>query len=318
MRRQALRFVPPMQATLVTVLPDGDGWRYEVKFDGYRVIALKDGDRVQLRSRNDKDMTAAYPDVVRAMARLAPSSAIVDGEVVAVDERGRPSFQALQHRAAHPRHHIRCYVFDLLHVDGEDLLRQPLDERRARLATVIEGSGLRLSPSLPGSAADITAAVGGLGLEGIVAKRGDSRYEPGMRSDAWRKFKLERQQEFVVGGFRANGRTVDALVVGVYAGRELRFAAKVRAGLTPRLRAMLFDRLQPLASPRCPFADLPSGHAVRWGGGITSEQMAEMTWTRPRLVVQVRFVEWTAEGHLRHSAFVGIREDKAPAAVVRE
>ena len=101
-----------MQATLVTALPDGDDWRYEVKFDGYRVIAIKDGDRVQLRSRNDKDMTATYPGVARAVARLDTESAIIDGEVVAVDDAGRPSFQALQHHAAHPRHHIVCYAFD--------------------------------------------------------------------------------------------------------------------------------------------------------------------------------------------------------------
>jgi DNA ligase D-like protein (predicted ligase) len=313
-----LRFIPPMHATSVTTLPEGDDWRYEVKFDGYRVIAIKDGDRVRLRSRNDKDMTATYPGVAKGVGRIKAQSAIVDGEVVAVDDAGRPSFQALQHRAAHPRHHIVCYTFDLLHLDGADLLRRPLDERREQLPRMVEGSGLLLSATLPGTAAEIVAAVGRLGLEGIVAKRADSRYEPGVRSDAWRKFKLERQQEFVVGGFRPNGRSVDSLLVGYYSGKELRFAAKVRAGLTPHLRASLFDELQSLVTVRCPFADLPSSRAAHWGGGVTAEQMAEITWTKPRLVVQVRFVEWTGEGHLRHSAFVGVRDDKPPTDVVRE
>ena len=307
-----------MHASSVTTLPEGDEWRYEVKFDGYRVIAIKDGDRVRLHSRNDKDMTAAYAGVSQAIGRLAARTVILDGEVVAVDAAGRPSFQALQHRAAHPRHHIVCYVFDLLHLDGAELLRRPLDERRAPLTPLLGRSGLLLSQFLPGTAAEIVAAVGRLGLEGIVAKRGDSRYEPGVRSDAWRKFKLDAQQEFVVGGFRPNGRSVDSLVVGYYAGRELRFAAKVRAGLTPHLRAMLFDRLKSMTTARCPFADLPSSRAAHWGGGVTAEQMADMTWTKPQLVVQVRFVEWTAEGHLRHAAFVGIRDDKPPEEVVRE
>jgi bifunctional non-homologous end joining protein LigD len=237
---------------------------------------------------------------------------------VAVDGQGRPSFQALQHRGGHPGHQIVCYAFDLLHLDGEDLIRHRLAERRAHLPRVVEGSGLLLSASLPGSVADIVAAVRRLGLEGIVAKRADSRYEPGVRSDAWQKFRLDRQQEFVVGGFRPSGRRVDSLVVGYYAGRSLRFAAKVRAGLTPHMRTLLFDRLQTLAASRCPFADLPSSGGMHWGGGITAEQMSEMTWTKPSVVVQVRFVEWTADSHLRHASFLGIRDDKPAREVVRE
>ena len=311
-------FIAPMAAQNVTELPEGPGWEYEVKFDGYRAILLKDGERVEIRSRNNKDLTRTYPSVHAAGRKLNARSAILDGEVVALDSSGRPSFQALQHRTAHPRHAIVYYAFDLLHLDGADFTSLPLAARRPNLPAVIKGSGILLSETLNGSAADVIHAVRTLGLEGIVAKRTDARYLPGERSSSWLKLKLERQQEFVIGGYRPGPHGVDALLVGYHEGTPLRFAGKVRAGLKPHLRREVHARLEPLHTDRCPFIDLPSSKTTHWGGGVTAEQMREMQWVTAALVAQIRFVEWTADGHLRHAAYLGLRRDKKARAVRRE
>lgn len=152
----------------------------------------------------------------------------------------------------------------------------------------------------------------------MIAKRRGSAYQPGKRSDDWLKLKLENQQEFVISGFRPHGRSsVDALVVGYYEGKRLKFAGKIRAGFTPHIRGQLRRDLEPLRAERCPFADLPTGRS-RWGGGILAEDMREFVWTRPELVAQIRFVQWTAEGRLRHAAFLGLRSDKTASSVHRE
>ena len=307
-----------MAAQLVDRLPEGPAWLYELKFDGYRALLLKNAGAVQLRSRNDKDLGPMYPGILTAGRALRAERTILDGEVVALDPEGRPSFQALQHRSAYPDHTIVFYAFDVLALDGRDLTAAPLDERRARLPVIVGTSGVLLSEELPGTLPDIIEAVRALGLEGIVAKRRDSRYIPGERSDAWRKLKLDRQQEFVVGGYRPGPHGVDALLVGVYEGKVLRFAGKVRAGFTPRLRREVFSRVGVLHAEGCPFADLPHLNASRWGGGVTAGQMQEMQWLKPSLVAQIRFVEWTGEGHLRHAAFVALRTDKPARDVRRE
>lgn len=307
-----------MAAQLVTELPQGNDWLYEVKFDGYRALLIKNGSDVQIRSRNDNDLTRTYPGISAAARNLRGVTTVVDGEIVAVNAHGQPSFQALQHRGAHPGHVAVFYAFDLLHLDGEELTRLPLEHRRARLPAVVKDSGILLSESLSGTVAQITDAVRGLGLEGIVAKRKNSRYDAGLRPGTWVKLKLDRQQEFVVGGYRPGDNGVDALLVGYHEGRTLRFAGKVRAGFTPHLRREIGAHLQRQHAARCPFVDLPNAKASRWGGGVTAEQMKEMQWLKPAIVVQVRFVEWTTDGHLRHAAFVGLRTDKIAAAVRRE
>ena len=307
-----------MAAELVQELPEGDDWLYEVKWDGYRALLIKDGARLQIRSRNNNDLTAAYPTVRDAARRLHADRAVIDGELVAIGPDGLPSFQALQHRSARDTHTIAFYAFDLLHLDGEDLTARPLSERKALLEPVIAGTGLLLSAPLPGSAAQVIAAVRQIGLEGVVAKRRSSRYHAGIRAHAWRKLKLELQQEFVIGGYRPGSHGVDALLIGYYEGTALKFAAKVRAGFTPHLRREVVEQLKPLHSPRCPFADLPTPTPMRWGGGVTAAQMAEMRWVRPSLAAQVRFVEWTDDGHLRHAAFIGLRRDKEVRSIRRE
>jgi bifunctional non-homologous end joining protein LigD len=307
-----------MTARVVHALPEGDQWIYEVKFDGYRALLMKHGEQVRLRSRNDKDLTRAYPSIGAAALRLNADSVVLDGEVVAVDARGHPSFQALQHRAAHPGYAVVFYAFDVIHLDGRDLTRLPLGDRKALLPGIIEGSSILLSHALPGTAAQVIDAVQRLGLEGVVAKRKDSIYHAGLRTDAWRKLKLDKQQEFVIGGYRPGAHGVDALLVGLYDGDELKFAGKVRAGFTPHVRREVVGALKPLHVGRCPFGDLPNSKTSHWGGGVTAEQMAEMQWVKPKLVAQIRFVEWTADQHLRHAAFLGLRDDKRPKDVRRE
>jgi bifunctional non-homologous end joining protein LigD len=311
-------FITPMAARVVDKLPDGDDWIYELKFDGYRALLVKDGKRIQIRSRNDKELTRMYPRVAAQAERLDADLAIVDGEIVAIDQHGRPSFQALQHRSSHPGHQTVFYAFDVLHLNGIDLTGEPLLKRRARLPAMLGDSGLLLSRELPGTAAEIVEAVRGLGLEGVIAKRKNSVYQAGERTDDWQKLKLERQQEFVIGGYRPGPNGIDALLIGYYERKELWFAGKVRAGLVPYLRRELLKKLQPLAVDLCPFANLPSAGSSRWGGGVTAEEMHEMRWVKPKLVAQIRFVEWTAGDRLRHAAFLGLRTDKAAKDVRRE
>jgi bifunctional non-homologous end joining protein LigD len=305
-----------MTARVVTALPEGPEWIYEVKLDGYRALLLKHEGKVRIRSRREKPLS--YPEVEAAAERLNANSVVLDGEIVAVDRHGRPSFQALQHRGAHPQHAIVFYAFDVLHLDGEDLTRLPLVARRRHLPAIVKGSGVLISQELPGTAQQVLAAVRQIGLEGVIAKRKDSRYEAAMRSGAWVKLKLDKQQEFVVGGYRPGTHGVDALLVGYYEGKALKFAGKVRAGFTPHVRRDVFAQLKPAHQASCPFSDLPNSRPSRWGAGVTAEEMDEMQWLQPRLVAQIRFVEWTAEGHLRHAAFLGLRSDKAARDVRRE
>jgi DNA ligase D-like protein (predicted ligase) len=309
-------FVAPMTARVVQALPEGPEWLYEVKLDGYRALLLKEGEHVRIRSRNEK--TLRYPEIDTAARRLNADSVALDGEIVAIGQDGCPSFQALQHRKAHPKHVVVFYAFDVLHLNGTNLTRSPLTERRRHLSNIAKDSGIFISQELPGTADQVIAAVQRLGLEGVIAKRRDSRYEAGQRSGAWVKLKLDKQQEFVAGGYRPGTHGVDALIVGYYEGGRLRYAGKVRAGFTPHVRREVFEALKPLHTAKCPFVDLPSSKTSHWGAGITADEMREMQWVKPKLVAQIRFVEWTAEGHLRHAAFLGFRSDKPARHVTRE
>jgi bifunctional non-homologous end joining protein LigD len=307
-----------MLALAGAALPVGPAWSYEVKWDGYRAVIEKHGSRIAIYSRRSADLTKTYPSVAAAARTIRAADAVLDGEIVALDADGRPSFQALQHRSLAERFSIAYYAFDIVERDGTDLKREPLEVRRRHLRDVVRGSGILLSEPLPGTPEQIVDTVRGFGLEGVVAKRLDSAYEAGRRSGAWTKVKFARRQEFVIGGFRPNGSRVDALVVGYYDRRTLLAAGKVRAGLTPILRRQLFEALAPLATASCPFANLPTSKKSHWGEGITAEDMATFTWVKPRLVADVEFTEWTTGGSLRHAAFVGVRSDKRAREVRRE
>ena len=309
-----------MAAQPVKALPEGGEWLYELKLDGYRALLLKNGSDIRILSRNEKDLTPMYPGIAAAGLRLGAKQAVVDGEIVALAEDGRPSFQALQHRGSHPRHLIVFYGFDLLHLNGRNLMNEPLHARRAQLPELIgKSAAIRVSLDLPGRAAEVVRALRAAGIEGVIAKRRDSTYQPGERSGDWVKLKLEQQQELVIGGYRPQGSAgLDALLVGYYQGQKLQFVGKVRAGFTPHIRRDVLAKLRPLAVTACPFANLPDASTGHWGGGISAEQMSEMRWTRPELVAQIRFTEWTADNRLRHAAFLGLRFDKAAREVRRE
>ena len=306
-----------MMAVSAATLPDGADWSYEVKWDGYRAQAIKQGSLVSLVSRNLKNITRQFPGVARAAAALAAPAVVLDGEIVAIDFEGRPSFQALHHATTEGLS-IVYYAFDLLHLNGRDLTRMPLDERRVALRDVVNGSDVMLSEPLPGTAAQIADAVRGLGLEGVVAKRRRSTYTAGRRSDAWVKVRFAQRQELVIGGFKPTATTFDSLVVGYYDGPRLMCAGKVRSGFTPHLRAAVFERIRNLEVSRCPFANLPSTRTGHWGDGITADEMNALRWVRPTQVAEVSFAEWTRDGSLRHASFVALRDDKAAKDVRRE
>jgi bifunctional non-homologous end joining protein LigD len=277
---------------------------------------MKHGDAVRLISRNKKNLGKDFPEVVDALSTVRADTALLDGEVVALDEQGRPSFQSLQHRRSSPAT-IVYYAFDLLSLEGEDWRSRPLAERKAKLAELVAGSDVKLSVSFEGPADRIVAEVKKLGLEGVIAKRRDAVYESGERNGAWVKLKLSPEQELVIGGYK-RGSPLESLVVGYYEGDKLLCAGKVRQGLDPRNRRELAELLRPLKTSDCPFANLPALKKDRWGGGITAGQMKEIQWVEPRMVAQVSFVEWTRGGNLRHATFKGVRHDKAPVKVVRE
>jgi len=313
----ALSAVPPMMATAARALPTGPDWSYEVKWDGYRAQAVKRGNSVSLASRNLKNISKQFPAVVRAVAGLPVKDAVLDGEIVALDDQGRPSFQALHHAELRGVS-IVYYAFDLLHVNGRDFAREPLDVRRDALRKVVGESAVLLSDALPGTPQQIINAVRDLGLEGVVAKRRKSLYLAGRRSDSWVKVRFARHQELVIGGYKGLGDTFDSILVGYYDGKKLMAAGKVRAGFTPHLRAQLAAALEPLVSARCPFANLPSARSSHWGEGITAAEMLELTWVKPKLVAEISFTEWTRDGSLRHAAFIALRDDKRAADVHRD
>jgi bifunctional non-homologous end joining protein LigD len=306
-----------MMAVPAGALPSGPDWTYEVKWDGYRAQIVKNGATVSLASRNLKNITTQFPGIAHAAARLAVRTALLDGEIVALDAKGRPSFQALHHWAT-SGFTLVYYAFDLLHCNGRDLLDLPLEDRRTALGDVVAGSGLLLSEPLPGRPKQIEAAVRRLQLEGVVAKLRRSRYEPGRRSDAWLKVRFARHQEFVIGGYKPTTASFDSLLVGYYEGRRLICAGKVRNGFTPHLRAAVFDRLKRIAVAACPFANLPTTKSGHWGEGITADEMHALRWVRPCLVAEIAFVEWTRDGSLRHATFLTLRDDKNAKDVHRD
>ena len=318
-RNSRAGFIEPMLLLRTEQLPEGPEWLIELKLDGYRALAIKSGGKVQLRSRNDNDFNSKYPRIVKALAPL-PDETVIDGEVVALDEHGRPSFNTLQNQgsAGVPLH---FFIFDLLILQGQDVMAEPLVKRRELIEKHVLpklGDPIRYSPILEASLADLIRSVKAQGLEGLVAKRRDSRYEPGLRSGAWQKMRVNRGQEFVIAGYTPSLKNFDALVIGYYEGAKLIYAARTRNGFTPASRAELFRKIKPLAIRECPFGNLPEKKAGRWGAGLTAAKMLECRWLRPQLVGQFEFVEWTSDGHLRHSKFMGLREDKKAKDVERE
>ena len=317
--KSRLDFVKPMLARPVDRLPSGAGWLYELKLDGYRTLVVKQRRSVTLFSRRGNILNARFPTIASAFSFL-PNDTIVDGELVVLDEQGRPSFSALQNSRFTPDA-LHFYAFDLLAFRGRDLRKLSLSDRR----TLLEDDALtgicdpvRLSAVFNASANQLIAAAKRTGLEGVIAKRADSRYESGERSGAWVKYKTNKGQELVIGGYKPGSNGFDYLLVGYYEGRDLIFIAKIRNGFTPSLRREISAKFPPLRTSHCPFANLPEPANARRGEAITVEIMPQIQWLRPKLVAQIEFTEWTKGNHLRHSRFVALRDDKKASEITKE
>ena len=301
----------PMLATLASDVPSGSGWLFEVKWDGYRAIARVEAGEATLTSRRGNDLTVRFPSVAKALAQAVRTpDCVLDGEVCALDEQGRSSFSVMQ-QGSGP---LVFYAFDLLEVDGEPLLDLPLDERRERLEGLLDrrNETVRLSEAFEDGQALYEAAKE-QGLEGVIAKRADSRYQPGKRTREWLKVKTHGRQEFLIAGYtRGQGRRsgrLGSLVLAVNRGGELSYAGNCGTGFTDEEIDKLMRKLRPLERKSPPFAVVPKMPKVR---------KSDVVWVTPKLVCEVEFAEWTHDGRLRAPSYKGLREDKAPAEVRRE
>jgi DNA ligase D-like protein (predicted ligase) len=307
-----------MECQLVAKLPDNPQWIFEIKLDGYRAIAVKSGHTINLLSRRRKSFNRQFPYIVEALHDL-PEGTVLDGEIVALDEAGRPNFHFFRRfRSEAPR--IRYFVFDLLICKDRDLTALPLIERRELLKSALEldSPRIRISEQFQVSASDMLAAVQQQQLEGIVGKGKDSVYEAGKRTGSWIKYRVNRGQEFVIGGYIPGPHGFDSLIVGYYRGEDLVYVARVRNGFVPQTRRRVFERIRDLTSPDMPFVNLPDKGPSRWGENLTAEKMKKCVWLRPEAVAQVEFLEWTEGDRLRHSKFIRLRDDKDPRRVVKE
>lgn len=306
-------FVEPMLARLVEKAPTGEGWLHEVKFDGYRLLARIEDGSVKLLTRSALDWTSRFGSAVpEALAALPVANALLDGEIIVENGAGASDFSTLQADLSEGRSdRFVFYAFDLLHLDGEDLRPLPLLERKARLARVLEGVGgpLRFSSHFDESGATVLRHACRLGLEGVISKERDAPYRSG-RGRAWVKSKCTARQEFVIGGFvpSTTGRDlIGSLVLGVNEGGKLRHVGRVGTGFSAAVARDLFKRLSALTRDRSPFGD-----------PLPAEARRGVTFVHPERVAEVEFRAWTADGHLRHASFRGLRDDKAAAEVVAE
>lgn len=291
--------VAPMKATLGELPIDDERWAFEIKYDGYRTLAFVDGDDVRLQSTNRRDVTATYPELADLPAGVHADSAVLDGELVVLDDDGRPRFDLVQR---HERPAV-LFVFDVLRVGEHDTIGLPYEDRRRLLEQLVEPGDHWSVPSYRvGGGADLLDATGEQGLEGIIAKRLGSPYVPGKRSANWRKIKHRRRVEVVIGGFtRGEGNRTGAfgaLLVGVPTEDGLRFAGGVGTGFDRRRLDELANRLRDLAVDDCPFTELPPTSYRR-----------HATWVQPVLVATVEIAEFTNDGYVRHASFVALSEE---------
>jgi bifunctional non-homologous end joining protein LigD len=316
--------IDPMLATLASTPFSDPDWLYEVKWDGYRVEAVVRDGKVKLWTRNLKDAETYFPGMLTPPTWIDARQAIVDGEVVAIDDQGRPDFGLLQERISESRATGRVasglvyQVFDLLYFDGKLLTDVPLEDRKRLLQSILRGtSRVRFASHVDGEGLAFMKAARSMGLEGIVAKLRHSTYLPGRRSPAWLKLKIRPEQELVVGGWtpgEGNARDLGAVAVGVYEDGKLRFAGKVGSGFTATTRKRLLEAMAPLASDDPPFdPPPPKDYRGRWGGDLRG-----ISWIRPELVIRAELGGWTRDGHVRQTSFKGIELGKEPRSVVRE
>jgi bifunctional non-homologous end joining protein LigD len=323
-RRAKAEFIEPMKA-LGTTEPPPEAWHCEVKFDGYRAVAVLDGGHVTLWSRAHKPLGPDYPEVVEALRKIKCRDAVLDGEVVALDSAGRSRFQLLQGRdlPGSRRPTIVYFVFDLLHLNGRRLTGMTIEKRKNLLAALLKSPAhpLQLATSIDAKPGELLVAACRQGLEGVVAKRPGSIYESGRRSGAWIKCKCVAEQEFVIGGFTGpkNSRQYfGAVLVGHFQRGKLIYAGKVGSGFDYVGLKSLHATFMKRARKSCPFSNLPMARKNRFGTGMSAGDMKKVTWIKPDLVAQIRFAEWTDDGLLRQPVFLGLRKDKRATDVHRE
>ncbi|MDB6123380.1 MAG: polymerase LigD, ligase domain protein, partial [Pedosphaera sp.] len=265
------------------------------------------------------DLTLKFPQDLKALAKIKARSAVLDGELIAIDTTGNPSFSELQNCAISHRDCKLLYcAFDLLHAEGKDFTALPLCERKQKLQSIIQGTGVVFTPSLDGTQDEIIQSCRRQNLEGIVAKDKHSRYEPGQRNGRWIKMPFKNKQEFVIGGYCDGRGKVESILVGYYDHGSFKFAGQVRQGLNPINRVSLYEAINPLRIKKCPFINLPNEQKNRWGSGITAAEMDDYCWVKPATVAVIHFTEWTNGNLLRHPAFEALRDDKPATEVVRE
>jgi len=322
--------VDPMLCTMVAAPFDRNGWLFEIKWDGYRAIARKEGKEVWLSSRARNDFSAKFPPMVEAL-RALKRDAVVDGEIVVIDQTGKPHFEWLQNWNKDPRGTLVYYLFDILWCDGHDVRGLPLRERKALLKSVLPSDGeqsgnhggtLRYSDHVDGDGAALFRQMRRRGLEGMVAKDGASTYREGERGDSWLKVKTHLRQELVIGGYtepRGGRQYLGSLLVGVYDDGRLVYAGHSGGGIPDAQRRALRDRLVKLERKTSPFAAAVVTNASSATAAVKSvKPNAPVHWVKPELVCEMEFSEWTSGGQMRHPSYKGLRDDKAPAEVRRE
>jgi bifunctional non-homologous end joining protein LigD len=317
-------FIQPMKPRLVERPPSAGDWIYELKFDGIRAIAVKSSRGVHLISRNEKELDGRFPEIAHACTAIRGDEYVIDGEVVALDDEGRSSFQLLQRAEVDGKEApLVFYVFDLLQLNGRSTMSLPLVQRKDLLSRLLPTSedAIRFSGELAGPPEKLLAEIKRHGLEGLVGKQRQSVYEPGRRSGAWIKIKCVNEQEFVIGGYTppaGSRKHFGALLVGYYENDRLLFAGKVGTGFDTKSLAAIHKKLRAEERATCPFSDLPSKQGGKWVQGITPAEMRRCTWVNPKFVCEIKFAEWTRDLKLRQPVFLGLRDDKDPREVVRE
>ncbi len=311
--------IKPMLATLVTEPVEEEGWLYEIKWDGYRALGYINKGSVEIKSRNNKSFNQKFYPVYDAL-KSWKINAIVDGEIIVVNDKGIPDFSDLQGWRSEADGHLNYYLFDILWIDGVDVMCLPLTERKEILRFVVpKNSIIKLSENFDATGKEFFELADKMGLEGIMAKRATSLYIPDLRTKDWLKIKTEKRQEAIICGYTKNENTskqFSALLLGLYENGELQFIGPVGTGFTNQLQSELLQKLKPLHTRTCPFKTVPDYNKP--SRFRPTPPKAEVTWVKPQVVCEISYRELTKDGAIRHPSFKGLREDKNAKDVVRE
>lgn len=312
--------ISPMLATLVDKPVDEDGWMYELKWDGYRALGYVNKGEVDIRSRNNKSFNEKYYPIFNAL-RQWDVNAVVDGEIIVVNDKGFSDFGDLQNWRSEADGELIYYLFDLLWLDGTSLMDRPLRERKELLRSVLpeDDSIIRMSNNFDASGKELFELADKMGLEGIIAKREESQYMPGTRTREWLKIKTEKRQEAIIGGFTKNEGTskqFSALLLGLFEGGAFRHIGVVGTGFNNKTQTAILEKLKPFITRECPFAEVPDYNKP--SRFRPDPPKATVTWVKPVVVAEISYRELTKDGVLRHPSFKGLRDDKHAKDVVRE